>query len=187
MAANQPPWPREWLMTDERIGERLWEAMEHVPSGGGVVFRHYATPGEERGRLAERVALVCRERRLALAVARDVVLAGRLDAQLVHNPAADLGILPFSRSAHSKEQAAAAWQAGASLVFLSPIFPTRSHPDAAPLARDEASAIIAACPVPVIALGGMNQDRFEQLRDDGFYGWAGIDAWLPADEVPSRE
>ena len=44
MAANQPPWPREWLMTDERMGDRLWEAIDGMPPGSGVVFRHYADP-----------------------------------------------------------------------------------------------------------------------------------------------
>ena len=38
MAANQSLWPREWLMTDERIGERLWEAVDGLPPGAGVVL-----------------------------------------------------------------------------------------------------------------------------------------------------
>ena len=32
MTANQPPWPRDWLMTDERMGERLWEAIGPRPA-----------------------------------------------------------------------------------------------------------------------------------------------------------
>lgn len=183
MAANQPPWPREWLMTDERMGERLWDAVDALPAGAGVVFRHYATAGREA--IAVRVAEVCRVRGLMLAIAGDVGLARKLDARLVHNPASDPGGLPFSRSAHSREEAASACEAGASLVFLSPIFPTRSHPDAPTLDREEARAIIAAGQMPVIALGGMNRARFEELKGEGFYGWAGIDAWLA--EGPSRE
>ena len=183
MAANQPPWPREWLMTDERMGDRLWEAIKGMPPGSGVVFRHYAT--KERAKLAARVAEICHERRLVLAVARDVPLAGQLGASLVHNPVSDPGSLPFSRSAHSIEEANAACDSGASLIFLSPFFPTRSHSGAQPLSREEARTIVAACHVPVIALGGMNRVRFEELRGDGFYGWAGIDAWLG--EGPSRE
>ena len=49
MAANQPP-GRGWLMTDERMGERLWEAIDRLPSGsGGIVFRHYQSGSDERG------------------------------------------------------------------------------------------------------------------------------------------
>ena len=185
MAANQPPWPREWLMTDERLGERLWGAIEGLPSGSGVIFRHHATPKIERADLARGVAERCRRRGLTLGMAGDIGLASDVGAQLVHNPIGDAGRLPFSRSAHSLEEAKAASDSGASLIFLSPLYPTRSHRGAAPLSREQARAIVAECPVPVIALGGMSQARFEALRADGFYGWAGIDAWVGAG--PSRE
>ena len=187
MAANQPPWPREWLMTDERLGERLWEAIERMPSGGGVIFRHYAMPKIERAELARQVAERCRRRGLTLGMAGDIGLASDVSAQLVHNPAGDSGRLPFSRSAHSLEEAKAACDSGASLIFLSPLFATRSHPGTAALSRQDAAAIVAQCPAPVIALGGMSRTRFESLRRDGFYGWAGIDAWLLPGAGPSRE
>jgi thiamine-phosphate pyrophosphorylase len=178
MAANQPRWPREWLMTDERIGERLWGAIAALPEGAGVVLRHYAASEEQRAALAYRVADICRQRRLTLAVARDVELADSLDAALVHNPDGDAGRLPTSRAAHSAEEAKSAVDAGASLIFLAPLFPTRSHPGRKSISRNVARQIVAACPVPVIALGGMNRARFDELKSDGFHGWAGIDAWL---------
>ena len=180
MAANQPPWPNEWLMTDERIGDRLWQAIGALPNGSGVVFRHYALQGEERAHLARRVAASCRERALTLAIARDVFLADSLAADLVHNPVGDPSVLPTTRSAHSFEEAKAAVDAGSQLIFLSPICRTQSHPQREPLSRELARRIIAACPVPVIALGGMNRTRFDERSSDGFYGWAGIDAWLNA-------
>ncbi len=178
MAANQPQWPGEWLMTDERLGDRLWQAIDALPAGAGIIFRHYATPTEDRHRLAQRISNLCRERGLMLAVAQDVALANALDAELAHNPAGTRGELPFSRSAHSMAEARSAWADGASLIFLSPLFSTRSHPGLEPLPRTLARKIVAASPVPVIALGGMNRNRFEQRKADGFYGWAGIDAWL---------
>ena len=184
MAANQSPWPREWLMTDERIGEQLWDAIDRLPRKAGVVFRHHAMRAGERAALASRVAEACHERGLMLAIARDIGLAEQLGAAMVHNPASDSGALAFSSSAHSPEEARAACSRGASLIFLSPLFTTRSHPDARPLSRVEARAIVAASPVPVIALGGMDRTRFEDIRRDGFYGWAGIDAWLGG---PSRK
>lgn len=185
MAANQPQWPREWLMTDERIGDRLWHAIDALPPGAGIVFRHYATPDDERFALGQRIARACRDRGLILAVAGNVELAAGLDAALVHNPVGDPGRMPISRSAHSSGEAEAAFAAGASLIFLAPLFATRSHPGREPIARDMARRIVAATPVPVIALGGMNRARFDELELDGFFGWAGIDAWL--EPAPSRE
>lgn len=178
MSANQPPWPREWLMTDERVGNRLWQAVAALPRGAGVVFRHHATLIDQRPSLAHKLASACRERGLILSIAGDVDLAIQVEAAMVHNPNGDPGELPFSSSAHSLEEADRGCRSGASLVFLSPIYPTRSHPDRPPLPSDVARQVVAACPVPVIALGGMNRSRFSQLQVDGFYGWAGIDAWL---------
>jgi thiamine-phosphate pyrophosphorylase len=179
MTANQPPWPREWLMTDERIGDRLWEAIDALPDGGaGIVFRHYSLSLSERALLVRQVSDVCRRRHLVLAVARDADLAAEVGAQLVHNPVANPQHLPFSRSAHSPEGAVTACRAGASLIFLSPIHETRSHPGRTGMAAPLAAQIVAGCTVPVIALGGMNRARLADLEDVGFYGWAGIDAWL---------
>ena len=178
MAPNQPPWPREWLMTDERIGVRLWETIEALPCGAGIVFRQYTTPDEVRAALARDIARHCRENGLTLAVARDAGLAAQLGAKLIHNPSSDPGGLPFSRSAHSLEEAQAACDSGAALLFVSPVFPTRSHPGLPGLGHDEAVRIAQACSVPAIALGGVNRANFEPLRRGGFYGWAGIDAWL---------
>ena len=177
MAANQPPWPREWLMTDERMDDRLWSAIGALPEGTGIVFRHYSLSHDERRLLGIRIGEVSRERGLTLAVAGDVGLANLLKGALVHNPAGDPGTLPFSRSAHSVAEADGAIAAGASLIFLSPIFATRSHPARTPMPREVARQIVANSPIPVVALGGVNRTRFVELERDGFYGWAGIDAW----------
>jgi thiamine-phosphate pyrophosphorylase len=184
MRTNQPHWPREWLMTDERLGIRLWEAIDALPAGAGVVFRHYSLDSEHRAELGRRVAEGCRQRDLLLAVAGDVALSKSLGAQLVHNPTRDQDGLPFSRSVHSLSAAESAWKSGASLIFLSPLFPTRSHPGARTLKPEVANAIAVASEAPVIALGGVTRERFAELESEGFYGWAGIDAWLTGPAGP---
>jgi thiamine-phosphate pyrophosphorylase len=168
-------------MTDERIGDRLWQAIAALPRGAGIVFRHYSTPDDERLSLAHRIASHCRQQGLTLSMARDVEFARQLDAPLVHNPVGDPGGLPFSRSVHSMEEARAACSAGAALLFVSPVFPTRSHPGHPALGQGEAQRIAQACSIPAVALGGVNRANFEPLRS-GFYGWAGIDGWL-GDEI----
>jgi thiamine monophosphate synthase len=185
MTSRQRPWPRQWLMTDERMGERLWEAIDRLPMGrAGIVFRHYRAPN--RAPLAERIAEICERRSLTLAVAENVELARTLRADLVHNPAEPPPDMPFSRSVHSLEEAQTAKTEGASLVFVSPVYPTRSHPGRNSLDRPLALRIAKAAGVPAIALGGMNSLKFARLEREGFYGWAGIDAWLTS-RKPSRE
>lgn len=178
MTDRQQPWPRYWLMTDERTGARLWQAIDRMPpKESGIVFRHYATPAEQRAVTGRRIADICRRRGFTLAVAGDEGLARSLGADLIHNPPEPPFDLPFSRAVHSIEEAEAARDAGAALVFVSPVHPTRSHPDAKPLGKPLALRIARTAGVPAIALGGMDQRKFAGLRRDGFYGWAGIDAW----------
>jgi len=177
MTANQPPWPRDWLMTDERMGDRLWGAIGRVPAGtGGIVFRHYTLDAPERLDLGSRVAALARERKLILAVAGDPALAEQLGACLVHNPS-EPSELPFSCSVHDELDAKAAREAGANLVFVSPLFPTRSHPGAIALGMERAIKLAEIAGCPAIALGGMTFGKFWELGP-AFHGWAGIDAWL---------
>jgi thiamine-phosphate pyrophosphorylase len=179
MTARQRPLPRVWLMTDERMGERLWEAIDRLPiKHSGIVFRHYRTLPDVRAILAGRIADICHRRSLTLAIAADANLARSLGADLVHNPGEVPADLPFSRSVHSIEEAARARADGAALVFVSPVYPTSSHPGRKPLYRPLALRIAKTAGAPAIALGGMNAVKAARLESEGFYGWAGIDAWL---------
>ena len=174
---DKAKWPGVWLVTDERMGKHgLWRAIERVPEGSGLLFRHYAAV--ERGRLAERVAEVAHQRRLVLGIAGDVRLARRLGAALVHGPDSPVVTLPVSYSVHSLEEADAANRAGAALAFVSPLFATRSHPGRTALSGEEARRIVDRLNCPAIALGGVDARNYAAIEGLGFKGWAGIDAWL---------
>ncbi|HEX4695371.1 thiamine phosphate synthase [Sphingomonas sp.] len=158
-------------MTDERLGDGLWPAIERLPRGSGIVFRHYATPADERRRIFARVVRLARAR--GLVVVRAGAWCGP-GADGVHNRR---GRGWRTKSAHSRAEARAAGRRGVDAVFVSPVFATRSHPGAEALGPRRAERIARELPVAAIALGGMDAERFRGLR--GFYGWAGIDAWLP--------
>ena len=168
-------------MTDERIGERLWEAIDRLPRGlGGIVFRHYGLGSEERSILGSRIADAAAERELVLAVAGSASLAEQLGAVLLHNPAG-LGNLPISLSVHDEAEAARARELGVALAFISPVNATHSHPGASSLGADRAAGLARLVDCPAIALGGMNAARFDQLEQAHpglFHGFAGIDCWL---------
>ncbi|HEU0134478.1 MAG TPA: thiamine phosphate synthase [Allosphingosinicella sp.] len=163
---RRQPLPRLWLMTDERQGEGLWDALERLPRGSGVVFRHYGLAPAERRRLFDRVRKVARRRRLLL-------LAGGKE---VRGDGVHGGRRGFSASAHGLRELKTAERRGAKLVFLSPAFPTRSHPGARALGPVRFGLIASQARIPVIALGGMSARKARRLPH--IYGWAGIDAWL---------
>jgi thiamine-phosphate pyrophosphorylase len=163
-------------MTDERQGDALWDALERLPPGGGVIFRHYATPGPERRALFERVRRIARRRRLLLVLAGTPRDAAAWRADGAHGVSSFGGSRPLVRTApaHNRRQLITA-QRSADLVLLSPVFPTRSHPGAKPLGPLGFADLARRAKSPVIALGGMTERRARRLH--GHYGWAAIDAW----------
>jgi thiamine-phosphate pyrophosphorylase len=169
-------------MTDERQGEALFPALERLPRGGGVVFRHYSLPEPERRLLFDEVRGVTCRRGLLLMLGGDSELAAAWRADGSHGlcggHASARGLLR-SASVHNLEELRAAESAGADFIFVSPVFPTRSHPDAPALGTEGFAAIACQARVPVIALGGMDEARARSLSGLGMYGWAGIDAWAP--------
>jgi thiamine-phosphate pyrophosphorylase len=165
--SRRQPLPRLWLMTDERQGEGLWAALERLPKGAGVVFRHYGLAPRARRQLFEQVRKVARRRRLWLLVA-----GGGPRGDGVHGRG---GPGFRSASAHNLRELKTAERSGAALIFLSPAFPTRSHPEARPLGPVRFGLIAAQARVPVVALGGIDARSARRLPH--IYGWAAIDAW----------
>jgi len=162
-------YPVTWLMTDERLGDRLWAALRALPPGSGVVFRHHATPPAERRAIHRRVWRIAKARRLVLLVA-----GGGLAGDGVHKHGRGRGLRSYP--AHSRIEAIRARNAGADLLFVSPLYPTRSHPGAPTLGPARVARMGRGLGLPMIALGGMDANRFRRLRGC-FQGWAAIDAW----------
>ena len=168
MSPDQPL-PRLWLMTDERLGDRLLEAVARLPEGAGIVFRHYGLDEAERRALFDRVRTAHRGL-LLLAGPADLAAIWGADGSHGRHQGA------LTASAHDLAELRMAEAVGAALVFLSPVFPTNSHAGAPTLGPAGFAALAAETGLPVVALGGMNARRAAALS--GAYGWAGIDAWL---------
>ena len=175
---RRQPLPRLWMMTDERQGDELWPALQRLPRGAGIVFRHYGLSPSERRTLFKRVRGIADRKRLVLLLAGAPRLARAWGADGSHGrgPQPREKLLR-SASVHSFAELRTAERNGAGFVFLSPVFATRSHPGANPLGRIRASAIAARTRLPVLALGGMDARRARALSGMKFYGWAAIDAW----------
>jgi thiamine-phosphate pyrophosphorylase len=64
-----------------------------------------------------------------------------------------------------------------SLVLLSPLRPTQSHPEWKPIPRMRAAAMARLGRRSLVALGGMDARKFARIKRLGFQGWAGISAF----------
>lgn len=176
MRARHPPIPTQWLITDERIGGALWDALERVPRGGGVIFRHYSLDVDTRRALFLRVKRVTQRRRLMLIIAGTDYLGPQVAGR--HGRASTCSPGLKSRPVHNLQEVIAARRARADMILISPVFATRSHPGQPPLGLARATCLARQTAIPAIALGGIDQRKFRRLKRLGFHGWAGIDAWL---------
>lgn len=83
----------------------------------------------------------------------------------------------FGVSCHNRQEVQQAHTVGADYLLLSPLLPTRSHPDAEPLGWQAFKELVASCKVPVYALGGMRPEHISQVKACGAQGVAGISGW----------
>lgn len=164
MRRRHPEPPTAWLITDERLGSDLLRLVARLPRGTGVLVRQHDLPR------SERAALLRKLRRAA--ARRGLVLVDEAEGTVAR--------------VHSAREIARARLRGAEFLFLSPLFATRSHADWKALPRMKAAALARLAAPGVLALGGMDPQRFRRVAPLGFAGWAGIDGWL-CSKRPPRE
>ena len=166
--------PERWLFTDERQGERLWDALQKLPRGSGVVFRHYDAPN--RAELLRRVAEIAKRRRLFLVVAAPGGLPRPLVVRGQHMNRSRNLHRPVTASAHNFADLVRAERLDAQLAFLSPVFRTKSHTGARPLSAVRFGLMTRRARIPVAALGGITSARYRQLKPLGAVAWGAITA-----------
>jgi thiamine-phosphate pyrophosphorylase len=160
--------PPLWLFTDAVRLPDPCAAASRLPRGlCGVIFRDDARP--DRLALGQRLARICRQRRLLLVVAGDWRLAAKLRAGLHlrggHRPAGAPPFALITSSAHGPAELRRATRHGVALAFISPAFPTASHPGAEALgtARWATLARHGAGHIHVAALGGIDGATIRRL------------------------
>ncbi|HKW08057.1 MAG TPA: thiamine phosphate synthase [Candidatus Dormibacteraeota bacterium] len=111
----------------------------------------------------------------------DVVLAS--DAAGVHLPERDIstadarqlmGHRIVGRSVHSVHAAKEAEQEGADYVVFGPVWASASHPDVAPVGLDALARVARSVRIPVLAIGGVTEERVAEVHRAGAAGFAAI-------------
>ena len=160
-----------------------------------VLLRDHDASSTAFADAADELATRLRDRQpdVALSVAGRIDVARQLGAGVhagVRGPElADVSdMAPVGFSTHSATQALVAQRAGADYVTFSPVFPTRTHPNAEPTGIDALRRCVEAVEIPVLALGGMTAPRARIARAVGASGAAAISSLLfaydPAVTVP---
>ncbi len=121
-----------WLFTDTaRLPDPLPVIALLPKFSSGVVFRHDNAP--DRALLGQKIAKLCKARRIALVVAGDSRLAAELGAGVHLRGGRRTGLVRsharlITASAHNMVQLRRAQRQGAQIAFISPAFASASHP-----------------------------------------------------------
>lgn len=191
-APPRPPVPRLHLVTDRRLrGDRSLVAVvaEAARAGvGAVQLREKDLPGGALLAEAEVLRRVLGATPLLVNDRADVALAA--GAAGVHLPAAGLPVgvarrllgpwALIGRSVHGVEEARRAADEGADYVILGTIFATGSKPGRVPAGLALVAATARAVALPVIVIGGINQENAAATVAAGAHGIAVMSAILSA-------
>ena len=167
--------PRLWLLSDARNDAVLEAALARLPERSGFVFRHYHLDAAGRRERFEMLRSICRSKNHLCILSGDTDTGAAWHADGIYGAPETLGeragLLRFA-TAHDADQIARSNRIGADAVFLSPVFPTRSHPEGEALGAARFHALAVQSTSPVIALGGMTAERARELN---VARWAAID------------
>lgn len=175
MVQDQPSLPSLWLLSDERNDAKLEWAIATLPKRSAFVFRHNFLKRKQRRKRFDELASIVRAGEHLLILADAIEVAADWGADGIYGPPTKMGRREGMRriaTAHNAREIHHANRNGADALFLSPVFPTRSHPGEGCLGPTLFHELAARSEIPVIALGGMNAERAAQL---GCERWGAID------------
>lgn len=176
---TRQPLPFLWLISDARNDAVLEDALAALPPNSAFVFRHYHLNVADRSARFAALADVAHSLGHLAIFARDAELARALGADGIYGspdviaPVRDMLKLAAVHNGDEMQRAIAAKADG---IFLSPVFPTASHPGGASLGEQGFSVLSQQSSVPVIALGGMTMQR---AADMVWPRWGAIDGLTP--------
>ncbi|MHC4307498.1 MAG: thiamine phosphate synthase [Planctomycetota bacterium] len=183
------------LITDRKVcSEKLTDIIEQAIDGGvgTVQLREKDLSTSDLYRLAKEIREITERKGANLIINDRVDIAIAVDADGVHLGWQSLGIDIVRKmvgrdkligfSAHNLEEAERAGNSGADYISISPIFDTANKDYfIKPLGVGEIGKIKARINIPVIALGGINEDNVDSVIRNGADGIAVISAILLSD------
>lgn len=169
-------------------GETLADAVEKALKGGAtfVQLREKELETDKFLEEAKEIKKLCKKYRVPFVVNDNVDIAIAVDADGVHVGQKDMEAGNVRKligkdkilgvSVHTVGQAIMAEQRGADYLGVGAVFKTGSKADAEYVSFDTLKAICKAVSIPVVAIGGINENNITELSDSGICGIAVISA-----------
>lgn len=181
---------RSWLK-DQTLYEQVEEALQ-----GGATFiqlREKKLDYDEFLEEAKQIQKLCKEYKVPFVINDNVEIAKQIGADGVHVGQDDMEsgkvrtLLGEDKiigvSAHNVEEALLAQANGADYLGVGAVFNTTSKDDVSTLNHEVLKEICKAVSIPVIAIGGINEENVWKLAGTGICGVAVISAIFAKDNI----
>jgi len=178
------------LITDSKrfdSQQAMLGCIEQAIQGGvdTIILREKHLDSAKLLSLASKLRILTKNQSARLIVHSHAHIAKAVEADGVHVDAQSIqeimqmkqwlaGDYLVSASCHDEEELKLAESQGADFCFLSPVFPTQSHPGAPCLGAKKFITLASKVSIPVVALGGIEPNVLKQLQGHGVATMGGI-------------
>lgn len=181
---------RSWLRN-----QTLYEQVEEALQGGAtfIQLREKKLGYDEFLEEAKQIQKLCKEYKVPFVINDNVEIAKQIGADGVHVGQDDMesGMVRtllgedkiIGVSAHNVEEALLAQANGADYLGVGAVFNTTSKDDVSTLNHEVLKEICKAVSIPVIAIGGINEENVLKLAGTGICGVAVISAIFAKDDI----
>lgn len=160
--------------------------IKNLPKNSAIIFREYDLNRVAREKMAREVFDICRKNNQRILIGKDYELAQTLGADGVHF--SDRQEFPaqinrqqnfmITLACHNFSSVLKSQNLPVDAIFLSPIFPTKSHEGAPVLGLEILKKAMNTSKIPIFALGGVNEENLKILQSLGAQGFGGIDIFI---------
>lgn len=170
-----------YFITDSRLSRQgiAADAQQVIEAGCAIV--QYREKEKETGEMvaeAKQIAALCKENKILFLINDRVDVALAVEADGVHLGQQDMPCAiarkllgknkTIGLTVHSVEEAIEAQRQGVDYVSVSPIFATETKPDAGkPVGIELIKEIKEKVSLPVVAIGGINEQNLRQVLEAG--------------------
>ena len=186
-----------YAVTDRRWSEgtTLYEQVEQALQGGvsTLQLREKNLSDEEFLKEAMEIKELCKKYNVPLIINDNVEVAIKCGADGVHVGQEDMEAskvrekvgrdMIIGVSAHNVEEARRAVSNGANYLGVGAVFSTSTKDDVDVLSKETLKEICLAVDVPVVAIGGINQDNILELKGTGIDGVAVVSAIFSSENI----
>ncbi|MCQ2737351.1 MAG: thiamine phosphate synthase [archaeon] len=184
-----------YLVTDRtnKTDEEFLNIIEEAIKGGVTVvqIREKDADTLEFYNISNKVKEICSKYNVPLIINDRIDIALAIDANGVHIGQSDMPIKIARKligndkilgiSAHNLEEATDAEENGADYLGVGAIFSTSTKKDANDVSIDTLKEITSNVDIPTVAIGGINLDNVEKLKDTNISGISVVSAIMNAE------